>query len=88
MNKMESVERVLEPESSSIEDLIEKIMLWIGEAFLFIGFFGFFMFILYPKLYNDEILQYSMSFFYSYIMILGIFLILYHGKIIVRGYRT
>lgn len=88
MNKMSSAGNLLKPEPSSIEDIIGKILYWVGIAFLFFGFTGFFMVVLYPSLYNDEVLQFALTFFYSYLTILGIFLILYHDKIIVKGYRT
>jgi cytochrome b subunit of formate dehydrogenase len=76
-------------EDSSIENTIEKLFLWTGAVFLFLGSSGLLLNILYPQMYGeDSVMQFATAFFNSYMMILGIFLIIYHGKIIVRGHRT
>jgi positive regulator of sigma E activity len=87
MNRMR-LGKPLMPESSTIEDLAEKLLLWAGIVSLLVGFFGLILVITYPKMYGDEVLQFGITFVYSYMIIIGIFLSLYHGKIIVRGYRT
>lgn len=77
-----------EPPEHTLEDVAEKLLLWSGIVSLFIGFAGLILVITYPKMYGDNILQFGVAFVYSYMILLGIFLILYHGKIIVRGYPT
>jgi uncharacterized membrane protein len=73
---------------STFEDIAEKLILWVGVVSLFIGFSGLILLLSYPKIYKDEVLLFGISFVYSYMTIIGIFLVLYHGKIIVRGYRA
>jgi hypothetical protein len=88
MNKMSFLKKLLEP-VSSIEDFIDWLLYLVGIVFLFLGFSGLLMLIVYPKIYNsDEVIQFATSFVYSYMVILGIFLIAYHSKIIVKRYRT
>jgi hypothetical protein len=71
------------------ENLVEKLFLWAGVVFLFIGFMGLFLVIIIPNMYGkDQVLPFALTFVYSYMSILGIFLILYRSKIWVRGYRT
>jgi predicted MFS family arabinose efflux permease len=74
--------------STTVEDIAERILLWSGIVSLFIGVSGLILVITYPEMYGDDILQFGVSFVYSYMIIVGIFLILYHSKIIVRGYPT
>ncbi len=74
--------------STTVEDIAERILLWSGIVSLFIGASGLILVITYPEMYGDDILQFGVSFVYSYMIIVGIFLILYHSKIIVRGYPT
>lgn len=86
---MSFIKKLLEPVSSNLEDFINWLIYLIGVIFLFLGFSGLLMLIVYPKIYNsDEVIQFATSFVYSYMIILGIFLILYRNKIILRGYRT
>ena len=71
------------------ENLVEKLSLWVGIIFLFIGLMGLFLVIIIPNMYgNEQVLQFALTFIYSYMSILGIFLILYRSKLWVRGYRT
>jgi len=74
--------------TSDMEGIAEKILVWAGIISLFIGFSGLIMVVTYPKMYGDYTLQFVVAFVYSYMIVLGIFLILYHGKIIVRGHPT
>jgi len=74
--------------SSDMEGIAEKILVWVGIISLFIGFAGLIMVVTYPEVYGDHTLQFVVAFVYSYMIILGIFLIVYHGKIIVRGHPT
>jgi len=74
--------------SSDMEGIAEKILVWAGIISLFIGFAGLIMVVTYPEVYGDHTLQFVVAFVYSYMIILGIFLIVYHGKIIVRGHPT
>ena len=77
-----------EPPEHTIDDIAEKLLLWTGVVSLFIGFAGLILVITIPNMYKDEVMQLGITFVYSYMILLGIFLILYHGKIIVRGYPT
>lgn len=73
----------------TIEDFIDLLLYLSGVIFLFLGFSGLIMVIIYPRIFGeDEVIQFATSFVYSYMSILGIFLVLYHSKIIVKGYRT
>jgi polyferredoxin len=74
--------------SSDMEGIAEKILVWAGITSLFIGFAGLILVITYPEMYGDEVLQFGVTFVFSYMIIVGIFLIIYHGKIIVRGHPT
>lgn len=70
-------------------NLIEKLILWVGEIFIFLGTVGLILLLTYPKMYGeDSVLQFASTFMNSYLAVLGVFLVLYHGKIIVRGHRT
>jgi len=74
---------------ATIEDFIDLLLYLSGVIFLFLGFSGLIMIIIYPKIFGeDSVIQFATSFIYSYMSILGIFLILYHSKIIVKAYRT
>jgi hypothetical protein len=74
--------------STTAEDIVDRILLWAGVVSLFIGVSGLILVITYPKMYGDDILQFGVTFAYSYMIIIGVFLVLYHNKIIVRGYPT
>jgi hypothetical protein len=74
--------------SSSFVEFVEKLILWVGILFLFFGFFGLLLIIVIPETFGDKVMQFSLTFSNSYMMILGIFLIIYHERIWVRGYPT
>jgi len=72
-----------------ISEIAEKLFLWVGASFLFLGFSGLIIIIMYPTIFGeDDALQFAIAFSNSYMFILGIFLVLYRTKIIVKGYRT
>jgi len=88
MKLMDIKASILEPKTYKVEDIAEKLLLWVGAISLFIGFSGLILIVSYKNLYNDQVLEFGLAFVYSYMMVLGMFLIIYHGKIIVRGYPT
>jgi hypothetical protein len=74
---------------NSVQDAAEKLFLWVGAAFLLIGFMGLFLIIMYPKMYgSDQVMQFASTFMNSYLTVFGIFLVIYHSKILVKGRRT
>ncbi len=79
---------IFDVSSSSFVDFLEKLILWVGIIFLFLGFFGLLLVIVIPETFGDKVMQFALTFSNSYMMILGIFLIIYHEKIWVKGYPT
>ena len=71
------------------EAIIARLFLILGLALLMLGSIGLLLSLLdFSKTYSDEILLSEMYFFYTYMIILGAVLFLYHERIIVKGYRT
>jgi hypothetical protein len=76
-------------ESFKYENVFEELFLIAGLIILFFGAFGLVMSILiYTILYGDQVFLLELYFVYIYMIILGTLLVLYHKKILVRGYRT
>ena len=72
-----------------IEDFVENLLLWSGLVFVLLGFFGLLMMLFFPKIYgDDQVLQFGVSFVDAYMMVMGLFLVAFHKKIFVRGFRT
>jgi len=84
MNKVESSKS----KRYTTEEVLEELLYFTGIITLFFGFSGIVMMIFYPNLYEDKVLSTGMTFIDSYMTIIGIFLILYHSKIIVKPVRT
>jgi len=79
------------PEETEIdyEAIIARLFLILGLALLLLGSLGLLLSLLaFSKTIEDKILLSEMYFFYTYMIILGAVLFLYHERIIVKGYRT
>ena len=74
--------------SYTMEDVLEETLYLTGFIIMFLGFSGIMMIVLFPKFYNDNILSTGMTFLNSYMIAMGVLLVLYHNKIIVRYHRT
>jgi len=68
---------------SNIELLLEWIVLSLSVIFIISGFGGLIM-IVTAHGYSDELLNYAYTFVYSYMFILGIFLMIFRKKILVK----
>jgi hypothetical protein len=79
----------LEESEINYEAIIGHLFLILGLVLLFLGSVGLLLTIVaYSKIYEDQVLLAEMYFFHSYMIVIGTFLVLYHKKIIVKGYRT
>lgn len=76
------------PKAYDSEEILEELLYFVGIAALIFGFFGILLIVLYTGMYKDEILSVGMTFLNSYMMAIGIFLVLYHDKIIVKAKPT
>jgi hypothetical protein len=71
------------------EAIFGQLFLILGIVLLFLGSVGLLVLILtHSKIDESRALLYEMYFFNSYMIVFGVFLALYHKKIIVKGYRT
>jgi len=80
---MGSIKMALE----TFDAIIEQLFLFSGLFLLFAGTVEFLILILSPTS-KDQVFQFEMSFIYSYMVILGAFLVMYHKRILVKGYQT
>ena len=83
MNRMDSIKMAAE----TFDYVIEQLFLFSGLFLLFAGTVEFLVLILSPTS-KDQVLQFEMLFVYAYMIIMGAFLIIYHNKILVKGYPT
>jgi len=67
-------------------DILDELFLIAGVVFLFLGFSGLIIIITsYPiGMFGDMVLDFAASFIYVFMSGMGIFLILFHKKIIVK----
>jgi len=73
--------------SETFDAIIEQLFLFSGLFLLFAGTVEFLIIILSPTS-KDQVFQFEMLFIYAYMIILGAFLIIYHNRILVKGYPT
>jgi len=73
--------------AETFDYVIEQLFLFSGLFLLFAGTVEFLVLILSPTS-KDQVLQFEMLFVYAYMIIMGAFLIIYHNKILVKGYPT
>jgi len=83
MNRMGSIKMALE----TFDYMIEQLFLFSGLFLLFAGAVELLILILNPTS-KDQVFQFEMSFIYSYMVVLGAFLVMYHKRILVKGYQT
>jgi hypothetical protein len=82
-------EKPIEESEINYETIIGHLFLILGIVLLFLGSVGLLLTMAaYSKIYEDQILLAELYFFHSYMIVIGTFLVLYHKKIIVKGYRT
>ena len=82
-------EKPSEEAEINYEAIMGHLFLILGIVLLFLGSIGLLLTIsAYSKMYEDQILLTELYFFHSYMVVIGTFLVLYHKKIIVKGYRT
>jgi hypothetical protein len=82
MNRMNSIKMALE----TFDYVIEQLFLFSGLFLLFAGAVELLILILSPT--KDQVFQFEMAFIYSYMIALGAFLVMYHKRILVKGYQT
>jgi multisubunit Na+/H+ antiporter MnhG subunit len=86
---MVRTKKPLEESEINYEAIIGQLFLILGLFLLFLGSVGLLLTIVsYSKIYEDAALLSELYFFHSYMVVIGAFLVLYHKKIIVKGYRT
>jgi hypothetical protein len=78
---------VIDVSNINFQYMLEQILLLSGMMMLFMGSLGLLL-IIFPNFTKDKILQFEMYFVNAYMIVLGAILVLYHKKIIVKGYRT
>ena len=71
-------------ETINLEILFEWIILTLSIIFIFIGFGGLTIVITTHEFKSDTLLEYAYAFVYSYMLVLGIFLITYRKKILFK----
>jgi len=76
--------KIVESESN-LEIIFEWIILTLSTIFIFLGFGGLIIVITAHGYRSDTLLEYAYAFVYSYMLILGIILMIYRKKIVVRS---
>ena len=71
-------------EDYNMDILFEWIILTISIIFIFLGFGGLIVIITTSKVKPDLLLDYAYAFVYSYMLILGILLLAYRKKILIK----
>jgi uncharacterized membrane protein YjjP (DUF1212 family) len=71
-------------EDYNMDILFEWIILTISIIFIFLGFGGLIVVITTSKINPDLLLDYAYAFVYSYMLILGILLLTYRKKILIK----
>ena len=75
----------LGPASPALEDILEWSLLWAGVVLFILGLSGSVIIIFSGrKIISDNVLQASFTFVSIYMLFLGLFLIKYRKKIVVR----
>ena len=74
--------KVIEPIQTNLEIIIEWVVLTLSVMFIVLGSGGLLLVITSSNYKSDVLLQYAYVFIYTYMLILGIFLIAYRKKII------
>jgi len=69
---------------ASLNALFELIILAISVIFIFLGFGGLIVVITTSKINSDLLTEYAYAFIYSYMLILGILLLAYRKKILLK----
>ncbi|NIM47320.1 MAG: hypothetical protein GTN40_04145 [Candidatus Aenigmarchaeota archaeon] len=69
---------------SNFDTIFEGIILTLSTIFIFLGFGGLIIVITTHRYRSDVLLEYAYAFVYSYMLALGIILLLYRKKILVK----
>ncbi|NIO44286.1 MAG: hypothetical protein GTN36_01900 [Candidatus Aenigmarchaeota archaeon] len=69
---------------SNLEIIFEGVILTISIIFIFLGFSGLIAITTTHGYRSDKVLEYAYAFIYSYMLILGIILMIYRKKLVVR----
>ena len=75
--------KVAEPAQTNLEMVFEWIILSLSIIFIFLGFGGLII-IITNGYKSDILLEYAYAFVYSYMLVLGIILLIYRKKILVK----
>ena len=81
VNFMES-----EPIQTRFELIIDWIMIFLSSVLIVIGGGGLLVTITLYSNSSDTVLQYGLTFVYTYMLIFGIILMKFHNKVIVKRY--
>ena len=68
----------------SIDAFLESIILAISLIFIFLGFGGLIVVVTTSKINSDELIEYAYAFVYSYMLVLGVLLLAYRKKILIK----
>ena len=85
---MSSIIKAVELSNVDFEYILEQLLLLTGLFLLFAGLVELLVMILSPTIYKNKVFQFEMYFICSYMIVFGAFLVMYHNKILVKGYRT
>ena len=83
---MDSIETVSEQANFNFEEIVEELFWITGLFILFFGSFGLVLSITLYPLTRDQVFNFEMIFVYSYMIVLGAFLIIYHKRILIKSY--
>ena len=75
-----------EPIQTNFEIIIEWIIIFLSSVLMVIGGGGLLVTITLYSSYSDMVLQYALTFVYTYMLVLGIILMKYRNKVIVKRY--
>ena len=73
------------PASSKLEDVLEWTLLWSGIVFLILGLVGITIMLSGYRVLSDRVLQFAFTFVSFYMLFIGLFLIFYRKKIVVKS---
>jgi hypothetical protein len=68
----------------NIDAFLELTILTISVIFIFLGFGGLIVVLTTSKINSDLLIEYAYAFVYSYMLILGVFLLAYRKKILIK----
>jgi hypothetical protein len=68
----------------NIDAFLELVILAISVIFIFLGFGGLIVVVTTSKINSDLLIEYAYAFIYSYMLVLGVLLLVYRKKILLK----